>query len=256
MERDTRQSDNGNIRQSDEQYDDDNLTDVSLDEDDEELIGRVFYGDDNNSYGSEEDYSDYEENGSGSSSDEIDGLSDIEDEELVRKYKKLKAGMLDTDLNEEERKRLLIANFTDDQMERFEAYRRMTINKGGVKKIINSIIGHSVPHNISVVLAGISKSFLGDVITKALEIQEKEYKAKLIIDIEDKKNQKREILKSLDRGQEIEVDDRRLQYEGDQIKPLQPHHIREAWRLYKLENSGSISPQWRRQGDADGKMFR
>ncbi|KAK6464367.1 histone-fold-containing protein [Scheffersomyces coipomensis] len=238
--------------EDDASFSDDNLSDVSLDEDDEELIGRVFYGDSENDSGA----SDNEDYDSEESSDEIDGLSDIDDVELVNKYKTLKADKIDKDLNEEEKKRLLINNFTEDQMDRFIAYRRMRVNKPGVKKVCNGVIGHPIPNNIAVVLAGISKSFLGDIITKAIEIQEKDYKSKLILDIEDKKKQKREILKSLEKGKEIEVDDRRLQYEGDYAKPLQPHHVREAWRIYKLENSGTFNPQWRRQGDADGKFFR
>ncbi|KAK6453861.1 transcription initiation factor TFIID subunit 11 [Scheffersomyces xylosifermentans] len=242
----------------------DNYSDVSLDEEDEELIWRVFYSRlEKNGYSlkdSPEDY--YEENDSSSEEEgddedeEISDISDIDDPELVAKYRDLKEKKIDKTLDEEQKKRLLIANFTDEQMERFESYRRMTVNKPGVKKICNGVLGHSIPQNIAVVLAGISKSLLGEVISRALELQERDHKAKLILDIDFKKRQKREILDSLDRGQEIEVDDRRLQYEGDKVKPLQPNHIREAWRLYRLENSSVPSSQWRRQGDADGKIFR
>lgn len=238
-----------------EYEDDDHLSDVSLDEEDEELIWRVFYS------SLEEKSRDSPLIDAGSEfseSDELEYLSDIsdiDDAELVSKYKELKSQNIGN-LNEEEKKRLIIANFTDDQMERFESYRRMTVNKPGVKKVCNGVLGHSIPQNIAVVLAGLSKLFLGEIITRAFEIQERENKAQLILDIDNKKKQKLDILKSLENGKEIEVDDRKLQYQGDTQKPLLPEHIREAWRLYKLENSGVFNAQWRNQGDADGKLFR
>ncbi|EGW35599.1 uncharacterized protein SPAPADRAFT_58817 [Spathaspora passalidarum NRRL Y-27907] len=238
-------------------------SDVSLDEEDEELIWRVFFSEwdkqqDNSEYDEdyeneyEVEYSDSEE----SLSEDISDVSDIDDDELVSKYKDLIKTKVDRGMSEEDKKRLLIANFTDDQMERFEAYRRMTVNKPGVKKICNGVLGHSIAANIAVVIAGISKSFLGEIITKAIEVQDRDNKGRLILDIDAKKNQKREIERSLERGQEIEVDDRRLQFEGDRAQPLQPNHIREAWRLYKIENSSSITNQTRRQGDSDGTFFR
>ena len=237
----------------------DNYSDVSLEEEDEDLIWRVFYsalekgGTADSS--EDEDEDDYTLDESEDLENMTD-LSDVDDPELVAKYKELKQMKFDKYMSEEDKKRLLIANFTDKQMERFEAYRRMTVNKPGVKKICNSVLGHSIPQNIAVILAGISKLFLGEVITKALEIQERENKARLILDIHERKKQKREILNSLERGQEVEIEHRRLQYDGDKVKPLQPNHIREAWRILKLENSGNFASQWRCQGDADGKFFR
>lgn len=226
------------------------LSDVSLDEEDEELIWRVFY-------------SPIEEKATKASGEvlpdedtDMSDLSDIEDQQLVAQYKELKAKErepLDTD----EKKRLLIASFTNDQMERFESYRRLTINKPGVKKICNGVLGHLIPQNIAVVMAGLSKLLLGDIITKAFEVQEREYKSQLILDIEDKKRRKRETLTRLESGEDVEpVAEKKLKYMGDQQLPLQPEHIREAWRLYKLETSGAFLLAHRTQGDGDGKMFR
>lgn len=238
---------------------DDNLSDVSLDEEDEELIWRVFYGPleerskvnyQNDSMGPSEYEDDLEED------EELTDLSDIDDPELVSKYRDLKNPSLAFNLSEEERKRLLMSSFSNEQMERFEAYRRMTVNKPGVKKVCNSVLGHSIAQNISVVLAGLSKLLLSEIITRAFEIQERHNKAKLIQDINTKKRQKKTILRSLENGIEVEVDDRRLEYQGDKQLPLQPEHIREAWRLYNLENSGSFDAQWHKQGEADGTLFR
>lgn len=238
---------------------DDNLSDVSLDEEDEELIWRVFYApleerakvDKQSDFMSISEYEEDPEEG-----EDLTDLSDIGDPELVAKYRDLKDPSLTFNLSEEERKRLLMTSFSDEQMERFESYRRMTVNKPGVKKICNSVLGHSIAQNISVVLAGLSKLLLSEIITRAFEVQERYNKAKLIQDINTKKRQKKRILKSLENGIEIEVNDRRLEYQGDQQQPLQPEHIREAWRLYKLENSGTFDAQWQKQGEADGALFR
>lgn len=225
------------------------LSDVSLDEEDEELIWRVFYSPlEEKQKAAQTTQQDLDE--------DISDLSDIEDAELVEKYKQLKA-QENAPLSEDEKRRLLITSFTEDQMERFEAYRRMTVNKPGVKKICNSILGHSIPQNIAVVMAGLSKLLLGDIITRAFEVQEREYKAQLIIDIEAKKQQKRETLRKLAAGVDVqEAPTRKLEYLGDLRGPLQPEHIREAWRLYRLDTSGAFSSQWRTTGEGDGKMFR
>lgn len=238
--------------------DEENYSDVSLDEDDEELIWRVFYSA-LESKGQTTEASSHESddlNKSLESDTEISDLSDIDDEELVQQYKSLKNGTINKSMTDEEKQRLLISNLTESQMEKFEAYRRMTVNKPGVKKICNGVLSHSIPQNIAVVLAGLSKLFLSEIITRSFEIQERNNKAKLIMDIDNKKKQKNEILKSLANGNEVEVDHKPLKYNGDIQTPLQPDHIREAWRLYKLENSSSLKASWREEGDSNGRMFR
>lgn len=250
-----------------DEYQDDEY--VSLDEEDEELIWRVFFqklekhNNKNNNDGSDLDESE-ESDGSSEEEEESEDedldddkfsdLSDIDDPALVATYKALMSEKVNKDLGEEEQRRLLISNFTDDQMERFEAYRRMTVNKPGVKKICNGIVGHTIPQIIAVVMAGVSKLFLGEIISKAFEIQERNSKGRLLMDIETKKKQKREIISSLQRGEEIEVDERNLKFEGDEIHPLQPEHIREAWRLYQLENSVFSGSRKRKMGD-DGPFY-
>lgn len=241
-------------------------SDVSLEEEDEELIWRVFYGPAEQKtrlaqlqhmQDFPDSFDDSEEDDDEDLHDEyFTDLSDIDSPQLVAKYKELKKAKINAELTEEEERRLLLSNFTEEQMEKYEAYRRVTVNKPGVKKVCNSVLGYSLPQNIVVVLAGLSKLLLSEVITRAYEVQQREFKAKLILDIENKKKQKRNILKSLEEGVEIEVDHKPLQYLGDLKQPLKPEHLREAWRLYKIENSGAFNSQWRRQGEADGKFFR
>lgn len=210
-----------------------NNSDVSLDEEDEELIGRVFYS---GVLGNAND----EQLAISEDEDELSSISDLEDigePELVAKYKRLRTKTVDKDLSEEERKRLMMMNFSNDQMDRFEAYRRTTINKPGVKKVCHSVLGHSVPQNVAVILAGLSKLFLSEIITRAFDVQEKEFKSRLILDIDEKKQRKKKALQNLELQDSVLVNNTLLTYEGDTPQSLKPEHIREAIRLYKLENN-------------------
>lgn len=228
--------------------DESSASDVSLDEEDEALIWRVFY--------SKEDDKDASMVAQLASEEEedFDDLSDIEDQELVAKYRQLKE-QENKSIDEDEKRRLLITSFTNDQMDRFEAYRRMTVNKPGVKKVCNSVLGHLISQNIAVVMAGILKLLLGDIITKAFEVQQREFKTQLILDIEAKKRAKRLAVKNITDESNVSSPTK-LEYLGDKKSPLQPEHIREAWRLMQFEQSGALPSKYTTEGDGDGKMFR
>ncbi|KAG5418062.1 TAF11 [Candida metapsilosis] len=224
------------------------MSDVSLDEEDEELIWRVFFSD----LEKQKDARDHhksidkglEDRGEVSSDEEelqsisSEELKLLDDPELIDRYKDLKENAVDFSLSEEEQKRLLITNFTDDQMERFEAYRRSKINKPGIKKICNGVVGHSVSQVIATVVAGVAKSFMSELISKSFEVQERDNKGKLLLDIEEKKSRKRS---DIENGEfENDVKRSRLSYQGDYDAPLQPNHVRESLRLYEEETSGDL----------------
>lgn len=97
---------------------------------------------------------------------------------------------------EKARMKLLLDSFNEDQMARYEVFRRVTLNKINVKKLANSILAQSLPQNIAVVIAGSGKVFVGEIVERARQIQ------------------------SI-RGQH---------------GSLEPEHLREAYRLYKLES--------------------
>ncbi|KAI5962594.1 TAF11 [Candida pseudojiufengensis] len=239
------------LNEHDEESSDEN-SDVSLDEEDEELIWRVFFSqlekhrEDfkhqndtiNESLELENEIQRHNENEI--KDDDIslspEELKLITDSSLISRYRELKTVDFDKTLSEEDQKRLLISNFTNTQMERFEAYRRSTINKPGVKKLCNAIIGHSAPQVITTVVAGVAKSFMGELITKSFEIQERDNKGKLLMDIENKKLQKSNYLKT----GKADTKQVPLNFAGDRKQPLQPSHVREAWRLYEAESSGFL----------------
>lgn len=225
-------------------------SDVSLDEDDEEFIWKVFYSKlENDPYGT----APY-----GSELADFSDLSDIEesDPQLVARFREL-VQKEQQPLTEDEQRALLISSFSEEQMERFEAYRRMAINKAGVRKVCNGILGNTMPQNIAVVMAGLSKQLLSEIITLAFEVQERENKAQLILDIDEKKKRKRETIRKMAKGDELPVvPEQKLEYMGDYKLPLTPDHIREAWRIFQTQGSGAFMSKWRTQGEADGKFFR
>ncbi|TFK25908.1 TAFII28-domain-containing protein [Coprinopsis marcescibilis] len=91
--------------------------------------------------------------------------------------------------------KVLMDNFTPDQYDRFEAYRRHTLNKQAVRKVIQQTLGVQVSQPVAQIIAGVSKVFVGEIVEKAREVQAR-------------------------RGE---------------TGPLSPDHLREAYRLYQDE---------------------
>ncbi len=121
---------------------------------------------------------------------------------------------------------LLMANFDETQMAQYERYSRANINKAGVKKLANSVLNQSITANVVLSLSGLSKVFICEVVEKAMEVKQRMNEA---AGLDESKGQ----------------------------LPLQPEHIREAWRLFKFESGTVPSAKWRRQGgEGDGFMFR
>ncbi|WLF78827.1 transcription initiation factor TFIID subunit 11 [Lodderomyces elongisporus] len=196
--------------------DSDSDTDISLDEEDEELIGRVFFSHLDQVGHLKVKDSDMDEVADEAESIPItaEDLQDIDDPELAEQYWRTKRSRTIEELSKEEQKRLLITNLTNDQMERFEFYRRSTINKGGIKRICNGVVGHSIPQVLATVLAGVSKSFVSEIISGAFEVQQREHKAKLLDDIQEKKRRKKNyIAQSLEtHGERLDNDNNKTNY--------------------------------------------
>ncbi|KAK9468512.1 hTAFII28-like protein conserved region-domain-containing protein [Lipomyces arxii] len=152
--------------------------------------------------------------------DEQQDIDALLGEDRLKRKRTFYPGMSQEDL------RKLISSFTEDQMERYETFRRANVNRGGVKKLANAVLNQSIADNVAMAISGFSKVFLGEVVERALDVQ-----------------------------QRMDPPDPLNPYAV--AGPLQSEHIREAWRLYRQETGLVPAAHWRRQGGrGDGRMFR
>ncbi|CAH1787587.1 unnamed protein product [Owenia fusiformis] len=75
---------------------------------------------------------------------------------------------------EEERKKMqvLVSNFSEDQLNRYEMYRRAAFPKAAIKKLMSSVTGSIPSQNVVIAMAGISKVFVGELVEEALNVIE------------------------------------------------------------------------------------
>ncbi|KAE8219667.1 hypothetical protein CF319_g6678 [Tilletia indica] len=96
----------------------------------------------------------------------------------------------------------LIEAMTPEQDERHNAYRRSSVARGSVKKLMNQVLSQSVSDDVALVASGAAKIFIGEIVEKARELQAKEARSNT---------------------------------SNNNLGPLRPEHIQEAFRLYTLE---------------------
>ncbi|CAI2185440.1 14010_t:CDS:2 [Funneliformis geosporum] len=85
------------------------------------------------------------------------------------------------------------AGTSKEQLKRYEVYRRSALSK---PNMVGQILGHPCSHNMSIVVAGFAKVFVGEIIEKALDVRQ----------------------------------------EWGETGSISPEHLREAYRRYKKDS--------------------
>ncbi|SCV01127.1 LAME_0G14224g1_1 [Lachancea meyersii CBS 8951] len=76
-------------------------------------------------------------------------------------------------LDQSEQLNLLLTNLDEDQMNRFEVFRRTSLAKNNIKKISSIVTNQTVAANINLLLAGVGKIFVGEIVEKAQEVKKR-----------------------------------------------------------------------------------
>ncbi|ORY89889.1 TAFII28-domain-containing protein [Syncephalastrum racemosum] len=95
-------------------------------------------------------------------------------------------------------KRILLENFSNEQLQRYEGYRRSALNRTNVKRLVSHVLNQQCSQTMSIVVAGFTKVYVGEIIEKAREVME----------------------------------------EWGHTGAIRPEHLREADRRYKKEKAG------------------
>jgi len=102
---------------------------------------------------------------------------------------------------------VLVSNFSDEQLDRYEMYRRSAFSKVSIKRLMHSITGTVPSSNVVIAMAGIAKVFVGEIVEEALEVQRQENENK--------------------------------------TTPLEPKHLREAYRRINTQNHCPQRKTWK-----------
>ena len=73
--------------------------------------------------------------------------------------------------SEAQRMRHILAAFTPEQLERYECFRRSFLNRKQVRKVVAATAGHTPKEAALVVIAGLAKTFVGELVEEGKRVQ-------------------------------------------------------------------------------------
>ena len=76
------------------------------------------------------------------------------------------------DITERQKLQLLISHLSEEQLNRYEVYRRASFPKASVRRIMQTVGGCTVSQNAVIAMAGIAKMHVGEVVEMALDVKE------------------------------------------------------------------------------------
>jgi len=89
---------------------------------------------------------------------------DDEDQDIDGVYEELDEE--NTQMKNKEMLKDLLNEFSEEQIQRYEVYRRSTLPKAALKRLIQNILNQSVSNSMGIVVGGFSKIFLGEIVEK------------------------------------------------------------------------------------------
>ncbi|KAJ3376368.1 transcription initiation factor TFIID subunit 11, partial [Lobulomyces angularis] len=68
--------------------------------------------------------------------------------------------------------KILLSSMDEEQSQRYEAYRRTKFSKAPIKKLVSNVLGQQIPPQATMIMAGVGKIFVGEIVELAKEVQE------------------------------------------------------------------------------------
>ncbi|XP_036386362.1 transcription initiation factor TFIID subunit 11 [Megalops cyprinoides] len=115
----------------------------------------------------------FKDSGAGDEGQGSSGLHPPPAKKLKVEPEKKKEKRQKVDEDEIQKMQVLVSSFSEEQLNRYEMYRRSAFPKAAIKRLIQSITGSSVSQNVVIAMSGISKVFVGEVVEEALDVCEK-----------------------------------------------------------------------------------